>query len=356
MKQRKQAVRRKRVLVIRLSSLGDVILATSVLRTLKDHFEVFFLTKREFQQVLEGIEHAKPLILRSSKLPDVLVTSLIARRLKPDYIVDLQDKIASLLIRKLVDPSGTKTVVWNPQRAERRISVISKDFSAIKHTAVRFLEASLRVLEREGITPSYPLGSSQPQIPPDDLFPVVFPPSEPSNPILRTFSDYVLVAPEASRKTKMWNLLECNRLVLSLRRKGLDVVLVGRNPDLSAHFTEGIKLFGETSVRDLKYLVSRARCVVSLDSAISHMAWALKVPAVVIFTSTSPLMGFLSPNARIVMRENIRCRPCSVHGRNNCPAGHWICTHIPHQKVEKEVLELIENVSFAQNKPKIPKL
>lgn len=341
-------MRRKKVLIIRLSSLGDVVLATVAPQILQDRFELFFLTKKEFSQILEDTPHLNLITLKSSSISDIIKTALLIRKMNIDYILDLQDKISTFIIRKILDPSGRKTIVWDSQRIERRLTIISGDFSRIKHTVERFSEAAFNVLKRENL--SSQLSSKREDKAGGRFFhnysspvvPKIFPPPEPEMSEIRNISNYVVIAPEASKKTRMWNLQECNKLVESLERKGIKTVLVGKDPTLERFFFGGIKLFGKTSIRDLKYLISKASCVVALDSAVSHMASALNVPVVAVFTSSSPYMGFYPINSKVVMRENVRCRPCSIYGKNVCISSHWLCTYVPYQKVENEVLKFIQ--------------
>lgn len=331
---------RKKILIIRLSSLGDVVISTSVPRVLKDKFEIYFLTKDEFSQALEGIQYIN--ILTINKKAQIWELIRTIRTINPDYIIDLQSKILTFIIRKSVDPLGKKTFVWDSQRFERRKAMLLKDFSQINHMILRFLEPAFLILDKEGLKMN--IKSSE------DIFPKIFAPPEPENKdLINLPKPFVVIAPEAKWKTKMWNLSECNKFVNYLAKSEFNIVIVGQNPKTADFFSEGIKLFGKLSLRDLKYIVSQSSCVVSLDSAISHIASALEIPTICIFTSSEPSMGFYPPKSKIVKRENIRCRPCSLHGRNNCPAGHWLCTFVEYKKVKDVFFEIINNQKNRNN-------
>ncbi len=78
--------------------------------------------------------------------------------------------------------------------------------------------------------------------------------------------------------------------------------------------------------RDLAAVASHALAIVSNDSAVLHLGPALGVPAVGIFGGTVPELGF----ARQAPRDEavgirLGCRPCGVHGRTRCPLGHHAC-------------------------------
>ncbi len=322
---------RKKVLIIRLSSLGDVVLSTSVPRVLKDKFDIYFLTKKEFSQILEDIPYIN--ILSFNGTSDLLRLIKTIRNINPDYILDLQGKILTFIIRKTFDPSGKKTFIWDSQRFERRKAIFLKNFSSVKHMIFRFLEPAILILEKEGIRLNI---NSQ-----EDILPKIFPPQRPEKDDIIRLVNTVVVAPESRWKTKTWNFSECNKFIEYLERNGFNVVVVGKDSKNSEIFSGSVKLFGNISLRDLKYIVSKALCVVSVDSAISHISSALRVPTISVFTSSDPQMGFYPTGSRVVMRENLRCRPCSLHGRDKCPAGHWLCTFVDHRKVSEIFFEVL---------------
>lgn len=335
--------KRKKVLVIRLSSLGDVVISTVVPRILKDYFDVYFLTKKIFSDIVQDIPYIKVLTLRNYSVWELVRLIYRLTIISPDYIIDLQDKPITSMIRFLLDPLRSKTFVWDSQRIERRLSILSKDFSRIRPVFKRFSDVAFNVLEREGVLADLSYNPKYESLEDNLRFlPQIFPPDEPQNKNLLSLSDYVVVAPESAWRTKMWNIFECKKLVRSLESKGINVVLVGKNTYLNDVFDVGVKLFGKVSLRDLKYILSKSLCVVSVDSAISHIASALGVKVISVFTSSDPRMGFYPINSKVIMKNNVRCRPCSLHGKNYCPSGHWLCTYVPHQEVEKAVLEIIQ--------------
>jgi heptosyltransferase-2 len=82
----------------------------------------------------------------------------------------------------------------------------------------------------------------------------------------------------------------------------------------------------EGSFRDCAAAASHARVIVSNDSATMHLGAALGVPVVGIFGSTVPAFGFAPSGPRdAVVEVAIGCRPCDVHGRRRCPLGHHRC-------------------------------
>ena len=93
---------------------------------------------------------------------------------------------------------------------------------------------------------------------------------------------------------------------------------------------EGIplNLSGQTSLGTLKYVISRAKAVVANDSAPLHIAIAMDRPVVGVFGPTTKAAGFfpLGKEGETDYAEiDLYCRPCGRHGHNRCPEAHFRC-------------------------------
>jgi len=341
--------KKKKVLIIRLSSLGDVVLSQVAVEILKKNFDIFFITKEKYEPLLKLNPEIKEIItLKDSTLGELIKVLQKSKRIKPDFILDLQDKILTKIIRMFLDPGGKRTYVWDAQRIERRKALLLKDFSKIKPVVQRFKEKSLEILKSELKLSEeeknyfFDLNSEI------NINPKIFPPQSPESEKLKNFlkkdseKKIVCVAPESRWRTKMWSEKECSLLIKSLEKNGFKVAVVGEKPETSKLIEGGEKFFGELSLPDLIYLISKSSCVVSVDSGIMHIANALSIPCVAIFTSTTPHMGF-SPYGKtyIVEYGKLRCRPCSLFGKNECPQKHHICSLIPYKKVEEGIYKVI---------------
>ncbi len=340
--------RRKKVLIIRLSSLGDVVLSQVSVEILKKNFDIFFMTKRKYEAITRLNPHIKDTIsIKNSSVKEIIKALQKAKEIKPDFILDLQDKILTKIIRIFLDPFGKRTYVWDAQRIERRKALLLKDFSKIKPVFQRFKEKTLEILEYEKKI-FYENTTQKSSCEYQDFSPKIYPPRYPQSEKLRKFLEenterkIICVAPESQWKTKMWSLKECSLLIKSIEKKGFKVAVIGENKKLSDEIEGGEKFFGELSLEDLIYLISKSSVVVSVDSGIMHIANALSIPCVAIFTSTIPEMGF-SPygQSSIVEYGKLRCRPCSLFGKNYCPHKHHLCSLIPYTKVEREIYRLI---------------
>lgn len=100
---------------------------------------------------------------------------------------------------------------------------------------------------------------------------------------------------------------------------GVALQSVGAAPVIDA--TGKLSLLGSAA------LLSRARALVTNDSAPLHLASAMNTPTVALFGPTIPAFGFgpLAAKSDLVQQESLPCRPCHAHGPQACPLGHWKC-------------------------------
>ncbi len=149
--------------------------------------------------------------------------------------------------------------------------------------------------------------------------------------VLRRFGlrgrDYVVVSPFSNFPLKEWGLEGWAKVIEGLGRR-IDVVVTGVKEDTEkVRELEGrvrfVNLVGKTSLRELMGIVGGSRGVVSNDSSPVHIANALGVPAVTVYTSTSPEYGFY-PLKGAYVKNPAPCSPCSPNPKR-CRTGTLEC-------------------------------
>lgn len=158
------------------------------------------------------------------------------------------------------------------------------------------------------------------------------------SPESRATGTRIAIAPGSVWGTKRWLPERFARLGVELlaRVPGARIVLTG-SPD-EAPLCEAIErkigdrarvenLAGKTALKDLPALFSTFDLVITNDSSPAHYAAAVNVPTVEIFGATIPAFGFgpLASRHRVVEAGRLDCRPCSDHGPQVCPQGHFRC-------------------------------
>jgi len=165
----------------------------------------------------------------------------------------------------------------------------------------------------------------------------------------------VALAPGSVWSTKRWPAEAFSALAGSLVRDGCSVVLVGgeRDVELCDRIAEGSRgangvfnAAGKTSLAESAALLRRCRVLVSNDSAPGHIAMGVGTPVVALFGPTVPAIGFapVGPQDRVLEVAGLSCRPCNIHGGNECPIGSFECMRgIPVTHVTSAVHEIISD-------------
>jgi heptosyltransferase-2 len=89
---------------------------------------------------------------------------------------------------------------------------------------------------------------------------------------------------------------------------------------------KAVNLCGKTNLKELTTLISKCKLFVTNDSGSMHIACACQVPVVAIFGPTTRELGFFPYGEKSkVVEVDLKCRPCTLHGGNVCPLGHFKC-------------------------------
>jgi len=145
--------------------------------------------------------------------------------------------------------------------------------------------------------------------------------------------DFAIVAPGSVWPTKRYPHY-AKVIDLINNKHDMPVVLVGSSDDaaVSKSIADSaaratVNLTGQTDLLQSAAIISKARIVISNDSAAAHMAAAVNTPVVAIFGPTVPEFGFrpYTEKSAVVDIGKLYCRPCSKHGSQQCPQRHFRC-------------------------------
>jgi heptosyltransferase-2 len=312
-----------RILVVRFSSIGDVILTTPLLRALRRRHpgaRITFVTKRATAPLVEG----NPAVDRVVALGPGESVGALASRLRDETYTDGLDLHGSLRSRLLRWRIPAR---WHgySKRALPRWALIHlhRDwYRALTPTAERYFEAARELDVR-----------------PDGAPPEVIVPEAALEAMDRWRGraelpyPYVALAPGAAHLTKRWPLDRWEMLARGLARRGVGVLALGGPDDGAAAESvaraagpRGASAAGQTSLIETAALLARAAALVSGDTGVMHLATAVRTPVVALFGPTVRQFGFFPYSDRAVVLERaLPCRPCSAHGGTACPLGHHDC-------------------------------
>ncbi|MGF6907557.1 glycosyltransferase family 9 protein [Fusobacterium sp. PH5-44] len=142
----------------------------------------------------------------------------------------------------------------------------------------------------------------------------------------------IIIAPGSRWATKRWPVAYFNELLEKLsKEKNMQLAVVGGKEelDLNLIIPENVLDFrGKTSLLDLVAMIEKSTLLLSNDSSPLHIASAFEnVRIFGIFGPTGKKLGFFpwSKNNEVYEVDDLKCRPCSLHGSKKCPKGHFKC-------------------------------
>ena len=334
-----------KILIFRLSSIGDIILTSALIRCIKNKYpraRVDFVIKKQFYQLVESNPHINNIyIVDKGKGIDGL--KQLAKSLKEenyDVFLDIHKNFRSLYVRNF--SGANKIFTFNKQVLKRTLltSFGINIYKYIKPVYLRYIEAAKQIgVEYDGngtevFIPEYVRVTVSKKLQNNGIYP-----------------DYPFVAlcPGASFKNKQWipeRFAELASLIND--RNSLPIVVIGGDTEveignLIVKNSSGkvVNLAGKLNLLESGAVLSRARVVVVNDTGMLMMAESQHTPVVGIYGPTAKWFGFypILPQSEVV-EVDLKCRPCTKMGLNECPKKHWKCmlnisTEMVYEKVSR---------------------
>ena len=303
-----------KILLIRFSSIGDIVLTTPVIRAVKQQLkdaEVHYITKKQFEPVLRDNPYIDKLWLYNGDFKELL-PQLRAERF--DFIADLHKNYRSLYLKLMLGkPSGTFTKLnirkfllvnfkWNLLPG---IPIVDRYFKAIGKLGIK----------NDGKGLDYFISSA------DEVVPA--------------FPKYIAVVIGGKHNTKIFppgkvaqviNKLELPVILLGGkedRKRGEEIVSMALRPILNT--------CGQFSLNQAASLLRQSSAVLTNDTGLMHVAAAYRKKMVSVWGNTIPGFGMYpylpegDDNSYISEVAGLGCRPCSKIGFRECPRHHFRC-------------------------------
>ena len=311
-------------LVIRFSSIGDIVLTTPAIRCLKKQIpgaEVHLLTKEK----MKAVSIANPYIDKFHYYRNDLNT--VAEEIKKekfDYIIDLHKNIRTFLLSLKLFNTKAEWLSYRKLRFEKFILTKFKiNLMPKRHISLRCIDAlaPLGVYD-DGKGLDYFIPDNE-HIKDEDL------------PHGHLFG-YVAIIIGATHNTKKLPVYKLQEICLSI---DYPIVLVGGKQDIeqgnqvtSINQQKIFNACGKFSLNESADLVRKAKLVISHDTGLQYIACAFQKPVFAIWGGTSPKLQ-VEPfygTANTSLHKNfivpgLPCQPCSNYGTKKCPRGHFKC-------------------------------
>ncbi len=299
----------KKALIVRFSSLGDVVLTSCLIDPLLElGYRPFLLTFRPYGEVFSEDPRLEVIQVEKEKL----FSRESLERLKGfDLYLDMHKNLRTFLLRLKV---GGNWKSYKKHSLRRRLAVYFKAFR--KEYSV--VEAYLQAIGNKSGRPKIIVSEER----------------------LRLWKGrlgerYVCIGPGARYEKKRYPYFD--RVAELFEKVGYRVVFVGDEKDRKlCEGWRGINLCGDLSLIDVLAVIKGAVLFIGNDSGLLHMARAVGTKAVQIYGGTHPTFGFaLSEEEGVYLLKGLSCQPCDPHGKGKCRLGEY---PFPCLQIEPEVV------------------
>ena len=313
------------VLVVRFSSIGDVLLTTPLLRAIRTKWpgaRVTVLTKRQHVPLVSD----NPNVTEVFGLAPQDTARTIAKQIRTvqyTHILDLQGGLRTAPLRWLVRGPWSG---FSHRRLARELLIRFKHNTYSEHVPVpeRYFEAAADLgVEPDGGPPEFFLNPSAEEKAGAWL----------ARAGVGTRRALVAIAPGAAHATKRWPVAHRIKLVRQIVNTGADIVALGGPEDSAVGAAIAARggaqvasAAGDLSLQETGAVLKRAAALICGDTGVMHMATGVGTPVVALFGPTVRQFGFFPYNAHAsVVERELGCRPCSSHGTDECPLEHHLC-------------------------------
>ncbi|MDR0603036.1 MAG: glycosyltransferase family 9 protein [Bacteroidales bacterium] len=309
-----------KILIIRFSSMGDIVLTTPIVRCLAQQIpaaEIHYLCKPAYKNILETNPYIHTIHSFVKEDADLL------KRLqneKFDFIIDLQNNFRSLVLcLKLNIPSSTfpKLNIQKWMLVHLKINKLPNI-----HLVDRYFMATKKLIipvVNDGNGLDFFIDNTDYKK--IDAFNIQQP--------------FIAIAMGSQHKTKQ---LPTHKLINICQKINYPIVLLGGNNDINAaneictHIDKNIvNLCGKLTIRESAVCIEKAKILLTGDTGLMHIAAALNKPLVSVWGNTVPAFGMFPYMPKypdyyhIIENNHLQCRPCSKLGFDKCPKNHFKC-------------------------------
>lgn len=307
-----------RFLIIRFSSIGDIVLTTPVVRNLKmqvEGAEIHYLTKKKFASLV----HHNPYVDYVHEYEgDYIKLEQQLKSIEFDYVIDLHRNLRSFRVKRSLkkvsftfDKLNIKKWLYVTFKIQRMPNI---------HIVERYMATlSLFDVENDNKGLDYFINSDSisPELPESHR------------------GGYLVAVLGANHFTKQ---IPEQLMVKLLNQSGFPVVLLGGDNEqkIAERVVEQLSVpvwnvCGDTSLDGSADLIRNCRVVLTPDTGMMHIAAAFNKPIVSVWGNTTPLLGmypYMPENEHgffMAQVNDLKCRPCSKIGFEKCPKKHFKC-------------------------------
>lgn len=318
-----------KILIIRFSSIGDIVLTTPVIRCLKLQLnaEIHYLTKPNFESIL----NTNPFINKVHVLDISLIAK--AKELQAenfDFVIDLHNNIRTFIFKKTL---GVKAYSFPKLNIEKFLFV---NFKTNKMPNIHIVERYFKPAEKLGISND---GKGL-----DYFLPTHFKFDYPID-LDKPYIAWAIGAQHFTKRFPIHKVIEiCNKINVPIYLLGGKDDETNGNEITSKTNGNVVNLCGKLSLHHSAYVVKKGQLLITNDTGLMHIGAAFQKRIISLWGNTTPAFGMYpyygnSQVKQIIFENNnINCRPCSKIGFHSCPKKHFKCMEdLDLQAIEEEI-------------------
>jgi ADP-heptose:LPS heptosyltransferase len=313
-------------LVVRFSSIGDIVLTSSVIRMLKKQVKnsvLHFVTKKAYYDVVKHNPYIDKIHLFDRDF------SLLVEELKDeyfDYVIDLHHNLRTY---RLKNKLGILAFSFDKINWEKWLMVnFRKNILPPMHIVDRYLNTTKAFdVQNDNLGLDYFLSK-------DDEIVLSDYQLEPNN--------YLAFAIGATHATKRLPNEKIGAILSLIKQKvvllgGPDDVENARQAMLGIDISHIVNLCGRIKLNQSAYMVKNAAVVLTHDTGLMHIAAAFQKKIVSVWGNTIPAFGMTpympADGSKIIEVNNLNCRPCTKIGFSACPKRHFKCMNLQNEQI-----------------------
>jgi len=342
-----------KTVVFRLSSIGDIVLASALLRVLRaaagPKARIDFVVKKEFADLVK-FNHRLSVVHElddSRGFPALQEMRETLRAEAYDLVIDIHNNLRTIYLRNFCNTREAVTVDKRLYERWQLVHLKRDIYTDRVHVADRYIET----VREFGISND---GKGLELFIPDEIQFAVS--GKIAKLRLNEFERVIGVCPGAKHFTKRWQRDKFAEVCSRLAREARTKILVfgseqdkGENAAIAAAINRAANgnsatdFSGDFSLLEVAAAMEFCDVVLTNDTGLMHIACARQRKVVAIFGSTVLQFGFgpYGTEAIVVENNSLACRPCSHIGRSECPKGHFKCmADIGVEEVHRAIVTL----------------
>lgn len=306
-----------KILIIRFSSIGDIVLTTPVIRNLRKKFplaSIHYLTKKKFAGIVQSNPYVDKVLLLEDDLGKTIEE---IKEEKYDEIIDLHHNLRTFRIKIALPFVSFHS--FNKLNIEKWLYVNFKmNVMPKKHIVDRYMATVKHLgVTNDGLGLDYFI-PKQDEIKEGDI-------------PFSHLQGYVAIAIGAAHNTKRLPVKKLQELVQKIN---FPIILLGGKDDFlngeKIAEKDTVKIYnacGKFSLNESADIVKNAKLVISHDTGLMHIAAAFKKKTLSVWGNTVPSFGMVPYQTQyeVFQVNKLDCRPCSKTGFNECPMVHFKC-------------------------------